>query len=346
MTDKKQISVKFVGFQDWNYINGVKLCDTWLYKTLNKHYDIVISDNPDYVICSCFNLYEYCKYKDSVRVMYSGENYVPDFNLIDYAISSYPLDFFDRNFYLPQSLWGYDEERKKIENGRGNFTTDFIKSKTRFANFIASYDSENHCRGDFFKKLTAIKKVDSAGKWLNNTGINVRFQDNSKTDFQRTCKFSLCFESTCNAGFNTEKIMDAFYADTVPIYFGDPYISSIFNPKAFINVADFENYDEAIEYILEIDSDDEKYLCMLNQPIFNQENYISNTYRGAEEFLLHIFEQPLDKAYRRSRVFWPLGHEAFLAVAMPLWEIIYQNKVIKGFRQLKRKIRKKIREGR
>lgn len=342
VTDKRQINIKLVGFRRGNAINGVKLTDTWLYKTLNKHYDIVMSDKPDYVICNVFNLYEYCKYKDSVRIMYTGENYVPDFNLIDYAISSYPLDFFDRNFYLPQSLWGYDGERKKIENGRGHFTIDFVKSKTRFANFIASYDSENQCRGDFFKKLTAIKKVDSAGIWLNNTGIYVNFLDNSKTDFQRTCKFSLCFESTCNAGFNTEKIMDAFYADTVPIYYGDPYISSVFNPKAFINVADFANFDEAIAYILEIDSDDEKYLHMLNQPIFNQENYISNAYQGAEEFLVHIFEQPLEKAYRRSRAFWPLGHDEFLAKAMPLWRLVYQNKVIRGLRNVRRKIKKRI----
>lgn len=335
---RRKIKVKFVGFQSSNRVNGVKITDTWLYRTLDKYYDIEISDNPDYVICSCFDLYEYCKYSQ-IRIMFSGENYVPDFNLIDYAISSYPVDFLDRNFYLPQSLFGYNGERKKLESRERNYTKEFLETKTRFANFIASYDSENNMRGDFFKALSKRKKVDSAGKWLNNTGEYVRFQDNSKADFQRQCKFSLCFESTSNGGFNTEKIMDAFYAETIPVYYGDPDISKIFNPKAFINVADYASFDEAIDKILEIDADDEKYLEMMNQPIFNEENYISKTYEAAEEFLIHIFEQPLEKAYRRSRVFWPKGHDEFLAKAMPLYRKVYCNKLMVFLKNIRRKLK-------
>lgn len=336
---RKKIKVKFVGYRRKARINGVNLEDTWIYQTLCKHYDVELSDNPDYVFCNCFNLYDYCKYPQ-VRIMYSGENYVPDFNLIDYAISSYPVDFLDRNFYLPQSLFGYHGERKEMESRERNYTKEFLATKTRFANFIASYDSENNMRGDFFKALSKRKKVDSAGKWLNNTGEHVRFQDNSKADFQRQCKFSLCFESTSNGGFNTEKIMDAFYAETIPVYYGDPNISSIFNPKAFINVADYASFDEAIEKILEIDADDEKYLEMMNQPIFVEENYISKSYEQAEDFLIHIFEQPIEKAYRRSRVFWPKGHEEFLVKAMPLYQKVYRNKIAVTIRNLKRRLKK------
>ncbi len=338
---RRKIKVKFVGFQN-DKINGIELNQTWLYKTLEKHYDIELSENPDYVICSCFNLYEYCQYPQ-IRIMFSGENYVPDFNLIDYAVSAYPIDFLDRNFYLPQSLFGYDGERMELENRPRKYTKEFVASKTRFANFIASYDSEYNLRGDFFKKLSAVKKVDSAGNWLNNTGEFVRFQDNSKADFQRQCKFSLCFESTANAGFNTEKIMDAFYADTIPVYYGDSNIASIFNPKAFINVADFADFEEAIEKILEIDADDDKYLEMMNQPIFNEENYISKTYRGAEEFLLHIFEQPIEEARRRSQIYWPLKHDKFVRASMPWYQNVHQGKFRKRIRHIKRTLRKKLR---
>lgn len=337
---RKKIKIKFVGFQS-EKINYVELNQTWLYKTLEKYYDIEISDNPDYIICSCFNLYEYCQYPQ-VRIMFSGENYVPDFNVIDYAISSYPISFLDRNFYLPQSLFGYNGERSELESRERNYTKEFLETKTRFANFIASYDSEYNMRGDFFKKLSERKKVDSAGMWLNNTGEFVSFRDNSKTDFQRQCKFSLCFESTSNGGFNTEKIMDAFFADTIPVYYGDPNITDVFNPKAFINVADFATFEEAIDRILEIDADDEKYLEMMNQPIFNEKNYITKTYAEAEKFLVHIFEQPIEKAYRRSRIFWPKKHESFFIASMPWYQNFYQSKIMKKFRQAKRNLRKKL----
>ena len=92
-----------------------------------------------------------------------------------------------------------------------------LKQKEYFANFIAGHESEFNIRGDFFKKLCGYKRVESPGSYLNNMpdGKVVSFENESKVDFQRKCKFTLCFESTNHYGFVTEKIMDAFYADTV-----------------------------------------------------------------------------------------------------------------------------------
>ena len=60
-----------------------------IYDILKNHgYDVQISDEPDYIICDALGAenYEYCKYPQ-VRIMCSGENYIPDFNLIDYSIA-------------------------------------------------------------------------------------------------------------------------------------------------------------------------------------------------------------------------------------------------------------------
>ncbi|MBQ3006150.1 MAG: hypothetical protein IJD78_01170 [Clostridia bacterium] len=335
---KKTLKIKFVGFQKTRYINGIKIENTWLYKTLEKHFDIVECQDADYVICSCFNLYEYCGMKQ-IRIMYSGENYVPDYNLVDYSICSYPISFSDRNFFLPASLFGYDGNRMIIESRKNCFDSSVLKSKTKFANLIASYDSENNYRSKLFKELSNYKFVHSPGKFLKNCDEQVRFQDNSKIEFQKKCKFSLCIESAINNGFNTEKIMDAFYAETIPIYYGDPEIEKIFNPKAFVNVARYETVEAAIEKIIEIDNNDDLYLQMLNEPIFNKENFISETFANAEKFLLHIFNQPIEKAERRSKVYWPLGHEEFLMKATKTHKILYKNKIYLFFKNLLRKIR-------
>ncbi len=335
---KKTIKVKFVGFQSKRYINGVKLEKTWLYKTLTNNFNVIECDDADYIICSCFDLYNYCG-TNQIRIMFSGENYVPDFNLIDYAISSYPIQFGDRNFFLPASLWGYDGIRSSLENRHNCFNTETLLNKTKFANLIASYDSENNMRSKLFMELSKYKQIDSPGKLFNNCDFQVRFQDNSKIDFQRKCKFSLCIESAINRGFNTEKITDAFYAETIPIYYGDPDISNIFNPKAFINIADFDTIEDAVNHIIRIDNDDDLYLEMLNEPVFVDPNFITDTFKHAESYLIKIFEQPLEVAKRRSTVCWPLGHEEFLVKANKTHKILYKNPFYLFLKNILRKIR-------
>ena len=126
-------------------------------------FDVEISDEPDYLICdiSYENPYEYCG-KSPVRIMYSGENYIPDFNLIDYAISPYPITFGDRHFQLPPCVWPRSHW-VKLANKDRNYSADILKDKTLFANFISSHESEFNIRGDFFKELCKYKRVESTG---------------------------------------------------------------------------------------------------------------------------------------------------------------------------------------
>ena len=96
---KKTIRVKFVGFWD-----GFVAEKTRIYLDLAKLYNIEITDSPDYIICSCFApYYDYCNYPQ-VRIMDVGENYIPDMNLVDYAISRYPVSLLDRCFFHPGVL--------------------------------------------------------------------------------------------------------------------------------------------------------------------------------------------------------------------------------------------------
>ena len=69
-------------------------------------------------------------------------------------------------------------------------------------------------------------------------GMVVDWLNDSKADFQRKCMFTLCFESTQHEGFITEKLMDAFYADSIPVYYGSSTAADIFNKDAIFNVAD------------------------------------------------------------------------------------------------------------
>ena len=242
-----------------------------------------------------------------------GENYIPDLNLVDYAISRYPILLLDRCFFHPGCI-DFRGRFEALLNPREKFDADFVKEKLFFGNFIASHDSEDNIRGDFFKLLSQYKRVESPGTYLNNmdSSLPVNWKDNSKTDFQRKCKFTLCFESTKSGGFMTEKITDAFYSDTIPVYYGSEEVFEIFNREAFIFCRSRDDFDATVQRIIELDNNDEKYLEMINQPILNPKFDYQRFRSDYEAFLRNIFEQPLETAYRRSRVYVPKSHEVFL----------------------------------
>lgn len=307
----KNIRLKFLGF--WESFDPNEYP---FFQIMKKHYNVEICDDPDYLICSIWGeKYDYCHYPQ-VRIMFSGENYIPDFNLIDYAISPYPMQFLDRHFYLPNCIDKY-HHCEELEARCRNYNEDFLKSKEFFANFIASHESENNIRGDFFKLLNEYKRIESVGSYLNNmpNGMTVDFTNSSKTDFQRKCKFTLCFESTKHEGFITEKITDAFYAETIPIYYGSETVKDVFNPNSFINCSDYPDFDAVVKRIIEIDNDDSQYLKMMNEPVFAAGFSPSSVLKAEEDFVCHIFDQPFEQAYRRSRIYWPQRFNDFLCEA-------------------------------
>jgi hypothetical protein len=70
-------------------------------------------------------------------------------------------------------------------------------------------------------------------------------------------------------GYITEKLIMPMLSSAIPIYLGAEDVSEYFNPKSFINVNDFENFEECIHYILKVDSDNALYQSILNEPYFH-----------------------------------------------------------------------------
>lgn len=92
-----------------------------------------------------------------------------------------------------------------------------------------------------------------------------------------------------------------------------------FRRSRITSSADYSSIDALVEKVKELDQDDEKYMQMLRQPILTDPDYPRKLDGELEQFILHIFEQPYEKAYRRSRVYQPASHNEFLANAvMPI----------------------------
>ena len=294
----KKIKINFKGFWD-----GFDPESNYFVNIIKKHFDIEFSDDPDYLFCSVFSD-EYINYDKAVRIFFTGECQTPDFNLFDYAIAFDYIEMADRYFRYP--LYMIYGDVPEIASKRNGMITD-PKIRDKFCSFVYSNSKADPLRTEFFERLSEYKQVDSGGRYMNNVGGPVE----NKREFESHYKFSIAFENSSYSGYTSEKILEAFAAGTVPIYWGDPDITRVYNENAFININRYDSIEEAIEVIKKLDNDDEEYLNMLSQPICRKEYILDDIRDGFEKFLVNIFEQDKEKAYRRNRTFWGGNYELF-----------------------------------
>lgn len=287
----KTIKVKFVDFNE-----GATAVKVFL-QFLQERYEVEISDEPEWLLYSVFGN-EHLNYNNCVKIFFTGENQTPDFNLCDYAIGFDYIDFGDRYMRLP--LWLlYPQDIESMLHKHEQPTFD---SKTDFCSFVVSNPHGNEARAQFMDKLSEYKQVHSGGRWRNNVGGPVA----DKLAFQKKHKFSMAFENACHPGYTTEKLMQSFAAQTVPIYWGDPRVAETFNQEAFINCNDYPDWESVIKRIKEIDQDDALWQKMIETPALKDPQIIERTRQEAKNFLYHIFDQEPAEAKRFSRDYWTL----------------------------------------
>ena len=276
---KKQIDIKIVDW--WDSVDEINFKNEPLIQLLQKYlghkYEFKWNDNPKYLIYSVFGDSHLEYSRDCVRICIAWENVAIDWNLADYGISTYLMDFGERCLSYPYYLLYLQDLKFALKKHL------IYDKKEKFCSFMVSNGEADKIRDEFFEKLCEYKKVDSGGRWKNNIGgpIGDRYNDfpTSKREWNKNYKFNLCFENSSQKGYVTEKIIQAFTAGCVPIYWGDESLCDekyakfrpIFNPKAFINVHNFDSIESAIKEIERIDNDDSAFEAMRKEPVFRTE---------------------------------------------------------------------------
>lgn len=242
------IRINFTDF--WSHFQKT---DNYFYHLLSRRFNIQICDNPDFLIYSSYGK-EHLNYK-CYRIFYNGENIRINWNACDFAFS---FDYLNdiRHFRLPNWIL-YDDPQKLLT--KKIFDNYFAKRK--FCNMVVSNPHAKK-RINFFHQLSKYKKVDSGGSYLNNINYSVK----DKRHFIANYKFTLAFENSSYPGYTTEKIFEPMMASSIPIYWGNPFVGKDFNTASFVNLHDFRNEKQAIEFIKVLDCDDSLYMQMLNQP--------------------------------------------------------------------------------
>jgi Glycosyltransferase family 10 (fucosyltransferase) C-term len=159
----------------------------------------------------------------------------------------------------------FDPIRREVNNTGERF---LIYASTRCVQF----------REEAFYSLSKVGEVYSGGRCNGSLatpgGREVGYVDSEarKGDWPdnsvlfRRYRFALVMENSAREGYVTEKLVNAFVAGAVPIYFGTTEVFSLFNPRAFVfyNVSDPQ---PAIERIAHLEANRTAYLSMRREPI-------------------------------------------------------------------------------
>lgn len=319
---------------------------------LKEKYDFVWDDDEVDVLIASEHIYTNRQFKEKlsymykrskVKLFYGGEAVSPDFNVFDYAVgfdASFadndrytqilpPLDFFNK--FLPVR----SNDIRSLEQAQG-----CLDEKSKFCNFLYSNANAHPNRDLLFHLVSKYKRVDSLGRHLNNVGTKGTGYLGHALDcigIKSSYKFSIASENAQYRGYTSEKIFTSLAAHTIPVYWGDPDVTKIVNPRSFINCFDYEKFDDVVEKIREIDRDDAIWCQMVAEPWQTNEQveYCANRKLRYINFFDRIFSSDWDDIQRLPSGTFPNNYlRYFFNQKLPIYQRVrrslgrFKNKLI------------------
>ena len=246
------ISVSFIDFWDGFDENNNETLNLLKYVCNDLNIQIsVVNKNADLEIVSCFKNQGNKVYQNygQTRILYLGENVRPYFQDIDYSLSFDIDGYCNRNIYAPlwilrNNLFGVDKgdyipfDPYKLWNKR-----KIIPQKDK-AVFVGNNSTPF--------RIELIYKLNQLGISVDCFGSQTQPIDN-KLETIKDYKYSICVENSYHPGYVTEKLIDGYLANTIPIYWGG-INNTLFNTNAFINLKNdnpFNNETENIKMLMQ-----------------------------------------------------------------------------------------------
>ena len=271
--EQEQKILKRIAFCDWwntEYCGGIfdpknNFFTRLLIKYANGMEIQIVkpTESPDILIYSVFGD-QHKSVQNCRKIFYCGE----PFSQRREADLNLTFDYNDiNNIRLP--LWLCYMNKELILQAANPRVPTY---KTKFCSFIASGPGLENNRKEFIDKLSAYKKVDCGGNYLNNIGYQVPLglECSGKIAHNNDYKFGIAFESKNFPGYVTEKICDLYKSQCIPIYWGTCDVVLDFDPSTFINANDFPNWDALIEHVKKVDTDRELYASYFKKPFFSR----------------------------------------------------------------------------
>lgn len=241
------------------------------------------------------------EYNDSVKKIFISGEARPDFfshlnKGENYYVLGYERINHDRYLLFPTMVldaYVLHNEGHMFDSPYSWLTTkrnadEIIKNKKHFCSLVQA--SNNPDRSTFFDIAEKKYYIKSSGPWrktitspkeelnpykyhnYSNTDYMGRIDGltyRDKINFFADTMFNLAFQYTNTDYLTQEKIIHAYAANCIPIFYGNQFIEEEgFNPDTFINCHKFENFKDAFEYISDIYENKNKLLKYFKEPIF------------------------------------------------------------------------------
>lgn len=248
-----------------------RISDSFMTEWLNHQQGVVVPFNS-----KAFNIWA------------TFENRRPPINNFDLTFS-YDIDDYDKkNYYLPlfylymnigdssKAIWKHKETPSTCMTQR-DLGLDFFANKT---GFVSSFINNPHpTRIRAISGLSEIAEVSVFGRSVGN-------YVEDKIGMAGKFWFNLCFENDLYPGWVTEKVLEAWLAGAIPLYWGLDSLG-LLNPKAIINLNDFPTMKDFIAYVGFLYKNPQKMIEIINEPLllkdFKQEevtNFLVNGLRN------------------------------------------------------------------
>lgn len=283
----------------------------------------------DFVLCDTFRYtWEKCP---GVRILVTGENHPIDLNNFDYCLTHEFVEN-DRCHRLP--FWQYislfdPPTRAALTQPRTPLTAEELRAqKRKFCAFV-SYNAAAKERVHMVKNLMKRRELSCGGPFLNNIGYCVK----DKRAFQKDHLFSVAYENEATPGYQTEKIVDAFAARSIPLYWGSDRVEDEFNPKAFVHARRFRTEAEFIDHVVALSEDYDRMAAMLNETPIVDPHALDKAEAELLAFFTAIFERGAGavRRTRRQKFMAFLGH-------------FYGHGLFRSIRRITRRLRGKPQE--
>jgi hypothetical protein len=167
-----------------------------------------------------------------------------------------------------------------------NFLKKLIQPKNfdiippKFCCFSVS-NANSQPRNKMFNIINSYKKVDSIGRYNNNVGyyIDSPYWSENYLNHLKQYKFIICFENSKEETYVTEKIVNAYLSNSIPIYWGTEHIKNMFYENSMIyldNENNVQSYYDVLNQVIELDNDDSKYLEFINRKTLKHDYFDEN----------------------------------------------------------------------